>query len=143
MKFPILILSIVLLVAGVLLAQTQTVKPEKVQLTLSGVQCNNCATKVEKALRSVEGVKNATVSLEESSAEIILSSAAVKPEMLVKAVADAGYEAEVRNDANETTASKKQSLSCCANEETKEAKAKAERDDCCAVEAKPKKSGSR
>jgi copper chaperone CopZ len=142
MKFPILVVSIVLLVAGVLLAQTQTVKQEKVQLTLSGLHCNNCATKVEKALRSVEGVKDVTVSLEESSAEIVLASAAVKPDLLVRAVADAGYEAEVKNNTNETAASKKQSLSCCAKEKAKEAKAKTETEDCCAVKAKPKKSCS-
>ncbi len=56
--------------------------------------CKNCVTKVEQALMSVKGVASATVDLEKKAATVNAEEG-VKAEDLVKAIKDAGFEAQV------------------------------------------------
>ena len=66
----------------------------KKTIIIEGMMCNHCRAHAQKALEAVDGVLSVTVSLEEKKAEITLS-ADVADDVLVKAIADAGYEAKV------------------------------------------------
>ena len=67
---------------------TQTVK-----LTVRGMTCGNCARGVERKLASTPGVTRATVDLAGESATVDYDESLVKPEALVSAVSQLGYEA--------------------------------------------------
>ena len=56
------------------------------KMIVDGMMCNHCKMTVEKALKSVEGVENAVVNLEEKTATIQLS-ADVTDQTLMNAVA--------------------------------------------------------
>ena len=60
-------------------------------LKVEGMTCGHCKAAVEKALKAVDGVEDAVVSLEEKTAEVTLSKE-VPVDVLEKAVTDAGYE---------------------------------------------------
>ena len=64
----------------------------KKTLNVEGMMCMHCVRHVKEALEKIEGVACAEVSLEEKKAVVTLS-ADVPAETLIKAVADAGYEA--------------------------------------------------
>lgn len=55
--------------------------------------CANCVRSIERKLLGVPGVTKTTVDLEQASATVEYDTSLVKPEMLVKAVRDLGYEA--------------------------------------------------
>ena len=86
-------IAVVLLIIVVAFGFTsaQTTKTKTVTLAVTGMKCENCVAKVDKALRGVDGVKDVKVSLEKSSAEVVLASTSVKSEVLLKAVSDAGF----------------------------------------------------
>lgn len=67
-------------------------KMETITLSVEGMMCKHCQAHVEKALIGVAGVSNVEVSLEKKSATI--TGSGITKEALVKAVADAGYEAK-------------------------------------------------
>lgn len=56
------------------------------KMIVDGMMCNHCKMTVEKALKSVEGVEDAVVNLEEKTATIQLS-ADVADQTLMNAVA--------------------------------------------------------
>jgi len=58
---------------------------------VEGMSCGHCKAAVEKALKSVDGVENAVVNLENKSAEVTLLNE-VDDDILKKAISDAGYE---------------------------------------------------
>ncbi len=64
-------------------------------LLINGMSCASCVSRVEHALQSVAGVTQARVNLGERSALVLGDVAAPA---LVKAVTDAGYDAEVIDD---------------------------------------------
>ena len=64
------------------------------KLNVEGMTCQHCVAHITQALEAVEGVSKATVSLDEKSAVVELSSA-VADSALVDAVAQAGYEATI------------------------------------------------
>jgi mercuric reductase len=68
--------------------------------------CNSCAAHVEKALRSVSGVVEATVPGWESGIATIIMEDSVDPAELEAAVAKAGYRASVKMPALEKAASR-------------------------------------
>ncbi|MDO5388763.1 MAG: heavy metal translocating P-type ATPase [Clostridia bacterium] len=59
------------------------------KISIEGMMCGHCVAHVEKALKSVEGVTEVKVSLENKCAEV---SGDVSDDALKKAVEDAGYE---------------------------------------------------
>jgi len=63
----------------------------KKTLKVEGMSCGHCKAAVEKALKSVDGVENAVVDLNNKSADVTLAKE-VSNDVLSKAVADAGYE---------------------------------------------------
>lgn len=64
-------------------------KMEKV-LNVEGMMCMHCASHVQKALESVEGVDSAQISLENKTATVTISGD-VSEEALISAVTEAGY----------------------------------------------------
>ncbi len=66
---------------------------ETLNLSIHGMTCANCARSVERKLLDVPGVTNTTVNLEKASAAVDYDTDLVKPEMVVKAVRELGFEA--------------------------------------------------
>ena len=64
------------------------------KLSVEGMMCQHCVAHVKKALEGIEGVEEAVVDLDSNSATAKLS-ADVPDQVLVDAIADAGYEAKV------------------------------------------------
>ena len=65
------------------------------QLSLSGVTCAGCVARIEKALNQAEGVAAAQVNFASRTAEVSGGNAT----QLIKAIQDAGYDAQVIQDA--------------------------------------------
>ena len=76
-------------------------KADRALLTISGMGCENCVTRVRNSLLSLSGVYAADVLLKLGIAEILFDGAMVSPAVLIAAVARAGndgrhnYRAEV------------------------------------------------
>lgn len=63
-----------------------------ITLALDGLHCGNCVKSVEKALNSVEGVTQASVTLENQTAIVEGTASA---EALIAAVEDIGFDAKL------------------------------------------------
>lgn len=63
----------------------------KKQLSVEGMMCPNCVKHVTKALESVEGATDVTVSLENKTATVCVPDS-VSDEILKSAVTEEGYE---------------------------------------------------
>lgn len=61
-------------------------------LKVKGMSCQHCRMSVEKALKAVEGVREAAVDLEAKTATVIYDPTKAKPEEFKKAITRAGYE---------------------------------------------------
>ena len=71
-------------------------KTETVKLSVEGMHCAHCQKRVEDALKAVKGVKKATVSLENASADVEINAGKVDASALADAVNAAGFEAKVK-----------------------------------------------
>jgi len=67
----------------------------KLELAITGMTCGGCATHVENALGSVPGVLEARVPSWQENKAFVTVQPEVAPEILERAVKDAGYQAEV------------------------------------------------
>ncbi len=65
--------------------------PDRIDLSVKGMSCQHCVARVDKALSAVDGVDSVKVILEGGRAEV--EGTGLKLESLLKAVAEAGYEA--------------------------------------------------
>ncbi len=65
---------------------------QTLRLSVQGMTCNNCTRTVERTLASTPGVTKASVDLDSASASVEYDVDLVKPEVLVHAVRDLGYE---------------------------------------------------
>ncbi|HBE91951.1 MAG TPA: heavy metal-binding protein [Gammaproteobacteria bacterium] len=65
---------------------------DTIYLKVTGMTCNHCVMRTKKALEAVDGVDNAEVTLEPGGAVVL---GTVTADVLVAAVKDAGYEAEL------------------------------------------------
>jgi copper chaperone len=135
------ILILLIAVVAVGLVSAQTTKPQIVKLAVAGMKCENCVAKVDKALRGVEGVKDVKVDLKKQTAVVTLASASVKPEVLFKAVDDAGFKAAIGKLPAAPTKKEENCDECKDKEGKKESGAKKE--DCCKPETAKKKTGSK
>jgi copper chaperone CopZ len=68
----------------------QLQQADRATLAISGMGCNNCATRVRNSLLSVEGVLGVDVYLNMALAEVMYDRKRVLPKQLVNAVALAG-----------------------------------------------------
>lgn len=72
-------------------------RPETFDLPITGMTCASCAGRVERALRKVPGVKNATVNLANERAHVEVLEH-IDPASLLAAVDKAGYGASLQQD---------------------------------------------
>ena len=75
-------------------AENKEIKEERKMnkvVMIEGMMCGHCTGRVQKALEAISGVESVTMSLENTSAEVVLSGQ-VTDEMLKAAVTEAGYE---------------------------------------------------
>jgi Cu+-exporting ATPase len=76
---------------------------KKLVLSVQGMTCASCVAHVEKALKKVPGVTQASVNLATESAQVFIQPTQVAPTDLVRAVEDAGYEAQIQQDEEQSS----------------------------------------
>jgi copper ion binding protein len=64
---------------------------KKTIIKVTGMSCSGCASRVEKALKSVAGVSGADIDLKAGKATVEYDPLKAAEKDLVKAVRDAGY----------------------------------------------------
>ncbi len=74
---------------------TTLAEPVKVTIPVGGMTCAACQAGVQKALQRQPGVVDASVNLMTGSAAVTYDPALTRPEALVEAIRETGYEAEV------------------------------------------------
>ncbi|KAJ1393105.1 Heavy-metal-associated, conserved site [Sesbania bispinosa] len=67
----------------------------RIQVRVSGMTCAACSNSVESALKAVDGVLSASVSLLQNKADIVFNPALLKDEDIKNAIEDAGFEADI------------------------------------------------
>ncbi len=70
-------------------------EPDSLDLTVGGMTCASCVSRVERYLKKVPGVESAVVNLALERATVSFDPAEAKPAALLEAVERAGYQAEV------------------------------------------------
>ena len=73
--------------------QTKTIVMQKVKMPVDGMVCNACQSNVKKTIKSIEGVSDVTVNLEQKFALFTFNPQKVKVEQIQKAVNEKGYTA--------------------------------------------------
>lgn len=73
--------------------QTQTGITQTVKMSIEGMVCNACRSSVKKSIKSVDGVKEVEVNLENRNAVVTFYPALVKPEVIQAAVNKGGFAA--------------------------------------------------
>lgn len=66
----------------------------KQTLKVTGMKCNDCRISVENALKAVDGVNSASVSLEKALAEVDYDPQKTNTKALCEAVDNEGFHAE-------------------------------------------------
>ncbi|MEP6754530.1 MAG: heavy metal translocating P-type ATPase [Chthonomonadales bacterium] len=75
--------------------------PETSRLAIEGMHCAACVNRVERFLKKVDGVSEATVNLANHQAQVIFDPLVATPEMLLTAVEKSGYTAtELKESAS-------------------------------------------
>lgn len=77
-------------------SQTMLASAGEVKINVPTIQCNSCASNIEKALQGLDGVKSAKVNVGKKVAAVSFDEGKLKLADLENAIAAAGY------DANET-----------------------------------------
>lgn len=117
MKHCIFILTLVVSLTVIAAEKSKTIT-----LNISGMTCQSCATTVEKALKKVDGVKEAKVNLAEKKATVVVASAKTTTASLIKAVDEAGFTASEEKATSKTEVKKKKTEGddcdgdCCGDE---------------------------
>lgn len=79
-----------LAIGGLLCCASARADDSKVTLNITGMTCDKCAAGVQKALKKVDGVKAAEVSLDKNQAVVTVDATKVKTGQLIAAVDKAG-----------------------------------------------------
>ena len=66
-------------------------KQENVTINISGMSCNHCTQRVEKALQQASGVNTARVELSEEKAYLEYDPTVINAETLLQIIKDSGY----------------------------------------------------
>lgn len=119
-----LFLALALFSFNLLFAETQSLK------LLTNAHCNGCKTKIEKALKKVDGVQSASLDLASKIVEVSFDPSKVDSEKLTKAIEKAGYSAALYKEGETITLPEhkdsdhkdKKSEKCCMDHKTKKGK---------------------
>ncbi len=68
---------------------------KKVELKISGMKCSKCSARLEKVIKNLDGVKDASVNLENATADVEYDETICNTNVLAEAVADAGFECKI------------------------------------------------
>ncbi|MGZ5487963.1 MAG: heavy metal translocating P-type ATPase [Candidatus Aminicenantales bacterium] len=71
----------------------------RVELAVTGMSCAGCAANVERALKGLEGVREANVNLATAKATVLIDPGLVSRADIVRAIRDAGYGVAVSAEA--------------------------------------------
>ncbi len=71
------------------------------KLRITGMSCAACSARIEKSLKKIEGVRDASVNLALETASVTYDDTAVGQEHIIAAVGHAGYGAEIEDHAGE------------------------------------------
>ena len=63
-----------------------------ITLNIDGMTCGGCVKSVTKVLNDLDGVRSATVSLENKNAQVEFDEGKIQVAQLVEAVEDAGFD---------------------------------------------------
>ena len=85
--FLLIALGLVIMIAG----SYNQEGLETAEIEITGMYCNNCAEKIETALRNLKGIQNASVSFENSVAEIVYDLSTVTMETISTTITDLGF----------------------------------------------------
>uniref|UniRef100_A0A0D6QYX4 P-type Cu(+) transporter n=1 Tax=Araucaria cunninghamii TaxID=56994 RepID=A0A0D6QYX4_ARACU len=75
----------------------------KVTFHVSGMECASCAGQIEKGLKKLHGIKDATVALLQNKALVLYWPTLVDKNKIKEAIEDAGFEAKLTTDCTEDT----------------------------------------
>ena len=118
-SFIVLIaVSLVILFAGSYSPETS----ETTTISVSGMRCDRCVTKIQSALIEAEGVKGATVCLASGSAEVVFSPAVVSIEDIKGVVIKAGFCADSKADKASCSITKSAGAACSVKKSNKSKK---------------------
>ena len=67
---------------------------ENITLTINGMKCTGCSQRVERALKSTEGIESASVNLETREANISYNKDLITYDNICEAIVDLGFEVE-------------------------------------------------
>ncbi|SDY79866.1 Cu+-exporting ATPase [Evansella caseinilytica] len=81
---------------------------EKNLFSVRGMTCSSCVNRVEKKISKVPGVQSVNVNLAANQAQVSYNTALAKPENIIKAIEDIGYNASVIDDHKEVDISLEQ-----------------------------------
>lgn len=73
--------------------QRTTAITQKIKMSIDGMVCNACQSSVKKSIKSLEGVKEVQVSLENRNAIVTYYPHLIKPEAIQQAVNKGGFTA--------------------------------------------------
>jgi len=79
-----------LAIGGLLCCASARAEDSKVTLKVTGMTCDKCVAGIQKALKKIDGVKAAEVSLEKNQAVVTFDSAKVTTDKLIATVGKAG-----------------------------------------------------
>jgi copper chaperone len=65
---------------------------ERTELKIKGMTCDNCVQSVTEALKAVDGVKMAKVSLADETAQVTFDPKSATRDQLKAAIQNAGYD---------------------------------------------------
>ncbi|XP_010941679.1 cation-transporting ATPase HMA5 isoform X1 [Elaeis guineensis] len=74
----------------------------RIQVRVTGMTCSACTNSVEAAINALPGVARASVSLLQNKAHVVFDPNLVKDEDIKDAIEDAGFEADILPDSNNT-----------------------------------------
>ncbi len=90
----VLYFNLIFIALLILLPLTTFAKLTEIKL-ITNANCNNCKTKIEKALKDAHGVKEASLDLPTKIALVKFDSEATNPENLISELQKVGYDAKV------------------------------------------------
>ncbi|XP_074337975.1 copper-transporting ATPase RAN1-like isoform X2 [Apium graveolens] len=73
---------------------------KRIQVRITGMTCSACSNSVEGALKSLNGVVKASVSLLQNKADVVFDSGSVNDDDIKNAIEDAGFDAEIVPEAS-------------------------------------------
>ena len=65
---------------------------ETIELRVEGMSCDGCVSSVEKALRRLDGVIEASADLDAEQATVTIDPATIGRDTLAQAIEDAGFD---------------------------------------------------